>query len=809
MDSSSRSDRACRLSLGVLGLAFVAIMTIAQAHKLASFEMGFDLALQEQVVWNTAHGRWLATSTLATTDIDLGRDVILLDALLAIPYKLFPDTRTLLFLQTLAVAAGLIPLYALGRRHVSPLAGLAFGAAYLAYKPLHFLNLYEFQLRAFALAPLLGMFYFLESEKLRPFLLCAVLALCSRSDIALVVAMFGVYSFVARKPRRFALSALALGAGWFAVAVLIVVPRFNNGSGFHYFEWYQHLGATPSEALHTMATDPLTIIGTVVEEHKLLLLATVYGLLAFLPLLRPDVLILSLPTLAMTLLSDRPMLSSIRKQYPAALYPLAFIGAILAMETLLKHPALARRRRVLEPTLLGLVVALNVGAQWLSPPTTWGFLTQWDRPAFAPAVDKLLEKIPADAAVAVTSRLAPALARREHLYLFPPGSQGFYSEQPLRSTEYVLYETPKAGYEDPWLPILEQDPWVLIGVGHYEPREYRYFYRLYRRKATRPVRPPGDRVPVTEILGSPQPVSYTPPMQIQGASALVTGAGRGIGRAIALSLARAGAYVTAVSRTAVELDSLVTEIEAAGGKARAHAGDLREPQICDGAVEAAASHGRLQILVNNAGVGSFVPLAQTSDDTWETILGTNLTAVFRLTRAALPTAHERRGARLHDLVPGRQQRHRQPGRLLREQGGPRPSGPLPDARGPASGREGDDHRPGLGQHDLRRDASRGRGGLDAPARRRGRRGARPAPDAGRGPSLPGRDAPVDAQAALVTLAPARIAWRALIRFIDHGGPDRAAAVAYYTLLSLLPLLIFVISVGVASSAPSRPRTRGR
>jgi membrane protein len=49
----------------------------------------------------------------------------------------------------------------------------------------------------------------------------------------------------------------------------------------------------------------------------------------------------------------------------------------------------------------------------------------------------------------------------------------------------------------------------------------------------------------------------------------------------------------------------------------------------------------------------------------------------------------------------------------------------------------------------------------------------------------------------VILAPARIAWRAFVRFIDHGGPDRAAAVAYYTLLSLLPLLIFVISVGVA------------
>jgi 3-oxoacyl-[acyl-carrier protein] reductase len=125
-------------------------------------------------------------------------------------------------------------------------------------------------------------------------------------------------------------------------------------------------------------------------------------------------------------------------------------------------------------------------------------------------------------------------------------------------------------------------------------------------------------------------------MKIEGASALVTGAGRGIGRAIALALGRAGAHVTAVSRTALELDSLVSEIERAGGRAHAHAGDLLDPSICAGAVEAASSHGRIQILVNNAGVGGHAPLADTSDEQWERIMGTNVTAVFRVTRAALP-----------------------------------------------------------------------------------------------------------------------------------------------------------------------------
>jgi len=508
MTAPRSSDPRCRAALAALALAYVIVMTLAQFHKLDSFEMGFDLALQEQVFWNTIHGRWLATSTLATTEIDLGRDVIVLDLLLALPYKLLPDTRTLLVLQTLAIAAGVVPLYALAKRHLSPLAGLAFGAAYLAYKPLHFLNLYEFQLRAFALAPILGMFYYLDGGRLRGFLVCAALALCTRSDVALVVAMFGVYALIRRRPKAFAASALLLGTAWFATAVLVVVPRFNGGAQFHYFEWYDNLGHTPAEAVHTILTDPLTIIDTVVSEPKLLLLGSVYGLLAFLPVLRPDVLVIALPTLAMSLLSDRPMLSSIRKQYPAALYPLAFVGAILALEMLLKLPVVERRRRVTEAAVLALVVALNVGAQWLSPPTTWRFLGQWTRPSFAPAVDKLIEKIPPEAAVAVSNHIAPALAQRERLFLFPPQSQGFYSDQALVRADYVLYETPKAGDEDPWLPLLEKDPWVLVGVGQYEPREYRYLYRLYRRRPVKKGRPAGEGAPVAWNLGSPQPVLY-------------------------------------------------------------------------------------------------------------------------------------------------------------------------------------------------------------------------------------------------------------------------------------------------------------
>lgn len=133
-------------------------------------------------------------------------------------------------------------------------------------------------------------------------------------------------------------------------------------------------------------------------------------------------------------------------------------------------------------------------------------------------------------------------------------------------------------------------------------------------------------------------------MDIKGASALVTGAGRGIGRAIAIALGGGGAAVTLVSRTKTDLDDTARAVEAAGGQATIHVGDLRLRADCEAAVAAAVStHGGLQILVNNAGIGSHVPVMETGDDLWNDVLETNLGAVFRVTRSALPHLGKRGG----------------------------------------------------------------------------------------------------------------------------------------------------------------------
>jgi 3-oxoacyl-[acyl-carrier protein] reductase len=133
-------------------------------------------------------------------------------------------------------------------------------------------------------------------------------------------------------------------------------------------------------------------------------------------------------------------------------------------------------------------------------------------------------------------------------------------------------------------------------------------------------------------------------MDLKGASALVTGAGRGIGRAIAIALGEGGASVTLVARTKGDLDETARAVEAAGGRAAVHVGDLRRRADGEAAVAAAvAAHGGLQVLVNNAGIGSHTPVAQTGDELWDDVLETNLGAVFRVTRSALPHLAKRGG----------------------------------------------------------------------------------------------------------------------------------------------------------------------
>ena len=127
--------------------------------------------------------------------------------------------------------------------------------------------------------------------------------------------------------------------------------------------------------------------------------------------------------------------------------------------------------------------------------------------------------------------------------------------------------------------------------------------------------------------------------------ALVTGAGRGIGRAIAIAFGSEGGRVALAARTRTELDEVEEAVRSAGGEAISIESDLSDPTVPGRlAREVAERLGPVEVLVNNAGVGGgtkFRPVSEFDDDHWHLTLAVNLTAPYLLTKAVLPSMVER------------------------------------------------------------------------------------------------------------------------------------------------------------------------
>ena len=124
---------------------------------------------------------------------------------------------------------------------------------------------------------------------------------------------------------------------------------------------------------------------------------------------------------------------------------------------------------------------------------------------------------------------------------------------------------------------------------------------------------------------------------LEGKVALVTGASRGLGKSIALILARAGAEVALTARDENALAETASEIRALGGKTSALAADLRDPKTPATLVEEAVRElGGMEILVNNAGLGNSGAIETVTEERWDEVLDTNLKATFLLCQAAAP-----------------------------------------------------------------------------------------------------------------------------------------------------------------------------
>ncbi|WP_242395979.1 SDR family NAD(P)-dependent oxidoreductase [Anaeromyxobacter oryzisoli] len=138
---------------------------------------------------------------------------------------------------------------------------------------------------------------------------------------------------------------------------------------------------------------------------------------------------------------------------------------------------------------------------------------------------------------------------------------------------------------------------------------------------------------------------------IEGRVALVTGGGRGIGRAIALALAREGMHVAIAARTVPEIEAVAAEVAALGRRTLFFPLDVSDRAALSRAPSVvAATLGPVDVLVNNAGMHTSGPVHRMDDASWDAVLAVNLTAPMLLCRACLPAMYERGFGRIVNVA---------------------------------------------------------------------------------------------------------------------------------------------------------------
>ena len=399
-----------RVLLAAAAAAYAAGFGFLSVRRHDAFETGrFDLGNMVQAVWSTAHGHPLRVTDLHGKQLSrLAAHVDPILVVFAPLWRIWPSPDTLLVVQAAAVAAGAFPVFALARKHLgSERAALGFAVVYLLLPAVQWLTLNEFHPVALACPLLLFAFRYLDDDRLVPFAVFALLAAATKEEVALIVAGFGVWYAISRRRPAAGAAVVVAGAAWFAVAVGVVVPHFNQGSTSSFYSRYRDVGGSPGGVLRTALTHPGRLLGKAFDERGLRYLADLAIPLAGLFLAAPLLLVAALPELALNLLSATKTQQSIHFHYTAALIPPLVAGSVLGAARLARSRAVAL-------SALAVVVALAANV-WLGAMfRAYVSVSEHDRVAA-----QALRLVPPDAVVSATNTLGAHLSARRRILSFP------------------------------------------------------------------------------------------------------------------------------------------------------------------------------------------------------------------------------------------------------------------------------------------------------------------------------------------------------------------------------------------------------
>jgi uncharacterized membrane protein len=468
-----------------------------------------DLGIMDQALWNTLHGAPLhqtICNNLTDTNClgDVSRLAIHFEPLLfpiALLYVVAPSPKTLLFFQALVVASGAFPAYWIAlRRLQSPLAGIAFAIVYLLYPALDSAVTSSFHAVTLSAAFIMFALYFMLTRSNVGLFVACLLAIATKEEVPLDVAMIGLSVALLQRRWRVGLSLVALAGAWVVLYVLVthaVSPLGHSPTS----QRYAYLGHGPVQVVVYVLTHPLAILRQhVLDPGGRFYLRALLSGSGYLAILSPLTLLISVPVLALNLLSADPSMRAGIYQYNAEIVPVFVLAAIesvallawaaerlaaraglpteslrlpAALDSRLRGGALARAvtrfgrtpavevgeragaekherapfrvpvGRVVMAGLTLLAFAFSLHEQQNLNYLPFGHTVQWpQQTAHTRLADALIKRIPANASVSAQADLVPHLSQRRYIYQYPYGVQ---------NADYVLLDV--TGFEYPYTSV--------------------------------------------------------------------------------------------------------------------------------------------------------------------------------------------------------------------------------------------------------------------------------------------------------------------------------------------------------------------
>ena len=431
--------------LGAVAYALVMGFIVVTRHRAIQTH-ALDLGYYVQVVWSIAagHGAYVTFPPMHAWGDHLSPVLYLLTPLAWAA----PGAIGLLAVQTLVLAAGGLVVYGYAARRLeaAPAAG-GLALLFLVNPSLHGINIRDIHPQAFAITLIVGAALAFDAGR---YAWCAValgLTLACREDAAVAVCGFGIWLATARGRWRLGAAVAVSSVLLLACDLKYVMPIFR-GEPYPHLHRFAYLGSSLGEILLNIVVRPWRWVGVAFAGGKLVYLLVMLLPLGFLPLLAPRALAAAVPPLALNLLSIDPVLTNFRSQYQAFVLPFLMLAAIDGYARIRAWPR--------APTLLGLGFFASV---LLTARTTNDLMvTRWRLDARQRAAHALMRQIPGDAVVSANERLAPHLATRRQIFIYPTGTG--ISEYGL-DLEPVLRAHPAAGYRE----IGRASDWILLRSG--------------------------------------------------------------------------------------------------------------------------------------------------------------------------------------------------------------------------------------------------------------------------------------------------------------------------------------------------------